>query len=359
MGAGADWIGVFTASGTFTKWFYDSTCTTTAGSPKASGSCSVTMPTVAGDYVFRLYANNSTTLLATSNTVTVATVAAGSLYLSPSGSDSSPCSQAAPCRTFDRAYHLARPGSAVLLGSGDYGGQSLTYNAALVNASSPVVFQPAPGASPQLSGELSLRAAAGQPIANVEVDNLPIGDIYVRYVRQVTFRNIIQSYFFVRSSDRVSFIGGQVTGDSVGISTTIGATAAGAAPSTNILIDGVAFHDFNTTQAPGAHIECLFLQESDTVNIVNSTFNRCEDFDIYGNAIVGGTIKNVLLKNNHFGATTPKGYYAFRANVGAYTFQGNWWDQGMANDAPVSATGCGNILNFSNLPMPAALLKPC
>jgi hypothetical protein len=281
------------------------------------------------------------------------------LYLSPSGSDSGSCSQAAPCRTFDRAYHLARPGGAVLLASGDYGEQSLSYNAALVGASSPVVFQPAPGASARLSGELSLRAAAAQPIANVEVDNLAIGDIYVRYVRQVTFRNITQSYFFVRSSDRVSFIGGQVTGDSVGISNTIGAIAAGAPASTNILIDGVAIHDFNTTQAPGAHIECLFLQESDTVTIRNSTFTRCEDFDVYGNAIVGGTIKNVTLNNNHFGATTPKGYYAFRANVGTYTFRTNTWDQGMANDPPVTATGCGNTLSSSKLPMPTTLRKRC
>ena len=281
------------------------------------------------------------------------------LYLSPSGSDSGSCTQAAPCRSFDRAFHLASAGTNVYLGSGDYGGQSLTYNAALVGASSKVVFQPAPGASPSMSGELSLRASAGQPIANVEFDNLPTGDVYVKYVQHVIFRNVNNTYWFIRSSDDVSFVGGSSGGDHYGDSDTIGASGAGEPASTNILLDGVTFHDFNNDLSPGTHQECIFIQEAANVTIRNSTFVSCRDFDIYGNVLFGGSISNVTLDNNHFGVTAPVGYYAFRANVGSYSFHNNSWDQGMSNDPPVSATGCGNTVSSGSFAMPATLLQHC
>ena len=284
---------------------------------------------------------------------------AAGLYVSPAGSDSGACKQAAPCRSFDRAFHLAKSGSRVLLMSGDYGGQSLTYNTALVGASRKVVFQPAPGATARMSGELSLRADAGKPIANVEFDNLTIDDIYVRYVEHVTFRNVANTYFFVRSSTGVSFVGGSSGGDHYGNSDTIGSIGSGTPASTRILIDGVRFHDFNNDLSPDTHTECLFIQESSGVTIRNSTFTNCRDFDVYANVLFGGSITNVTLQGNRLGKTAPAGYYAFRANVGAYLFRGNSWGQGMANDRPVSAIGCGNRLDSRGFAMPVALLRPC
>ncbi len=281
------------------------------------------------------------------------------LYVSPVGSDSGTCKQAAPCRSFDRAYHLAKSGSRVLLMSGDYGGQSLTYNAGLVGVSRKVVFQPEPGATARLSGELSLRADAGKPIANVEFDNLTIDDIYVRYVEHVTFRNVANTYFFIRSSNAVSLIGGSSGGDHYGNSDTIGSIGSGTPASTRILIDGVRFHDFNNDLSPDTHAECLFIQESNGVTIRNSTFTNCRDFDVYANVLFGGSITNVTLQGNRFGKTAPAGYYAFRANVGTYLFRDNSWGQGMANDPPVSAIGCGNRLDSRGFAMPVALLRSC
>ena len=284
---------------------------------------------------------------------------ATSLYVAPSGSDSHACTQTSPCRSFDRAYHLAKPGTRVFLASGDYGGQSLSYNAPFVGASSKVVFLPAPGASPRMSGELSLRSSADRPIANVEVDKMTIDDIYVRYVQHVTFRNVANTYFFVRSSNDVRFIGGSSGGDHYGNSDTIGSVEAGSPASTNVLIDGVHFHDFNNDLSPATHTECLFIQESSGVTIRNSAFRSCRDFDIYANVLFGGSIVNITLQGNQFGKTAPAGYYAFRANVGTYVFRNNSWAQGMANDRPVEATGCGNRLVSRGFAMPSALLKPC
>ncbi len=72
-----DWIGLFrpgdASTGPRQDWFYADSCTRGSGSGAlASGSCAYTLPVLpSGTYEFRLFQNNSFTLLATSATVTV------------------------------------------------------------------------------------------------------------------------------------------------------------------------------------------------------------------------------------------------------------------------------------------------
>ena len=71
-----DWIGVYaqgSADTVYKTWFYDSTCTFTPGTAKASGSCTYTVPTnlPVGVYEFRLFTNDSWSRLAASNTFSV------------------------------------------------------------------------------------------------------------------------------------------------------------------------------------------------------------------------------------------------------------------------------------------------
>ena len=71
----ADWIGLYVPGSydsTFFDWIYVS-CSKSPDSPRASGSCPFTMPSTLspGAYQLRLFANNSTTLLAGSNGFTV------------------------------------------------------------------------------------------------------------------------------------------------------------------------------------------------------------------------------------------------------------------------------------------------
>jgi len=73
-----DWIGLFAAgapAGSYLNWVYVS-CTQSAGAARASGSCSLTIPTglAPGKYELRLFAGNSSTLLAASGPITVSTV---------------------------------------------------------------------------------------------------------------------------------------------------------------------------------------------------------------------------------------------------------------------------------------------
>ena len=73
-----DWIGVYhpgDPNNTPLGYFYDNSCTTTPGTTAlASGLCTFTvpgLPNIAGTYELRLFSNDSFTLLATSNLVTV------------------------------------------------------------------------------------------------------------------------------------------------------------------------------------------------------------------------------------------------------------------------------------------------
>jgi hypothetical protein len=70
-----DWIGLYqpsAANTAFIDWIYVS-CSKTANSPRASGSCPLVLPSnlLPGTYELRLLANNSASALATSNTFTV------------------------------------------------------------------------------------------------------------------------------------------------------------------------------------------------------------------------------------------------------------------------------------------------
>jgi hypothetical protein len=70
-----DWIGLYqpgTPNSSYMDWFWDSSCTRSVGTNAlSSGSCTYTMPTVAGTYEFRLFPNDTYTLLTKSGSVTV------------------------------------------------------------------------------------------------------------------------------------------------------------------------------------------------------------------------------------------------------------------------------------------------
>ena len=76
----SDWIGLYTPGMADTAgvlWLFDSSCTQSVGTAKASGSCSVTMPLTAGTYEFRLFKNNGYTKLATSGQIAVTAPTSG------------------------------------------------------------------------------------------------------------------------------------------------------------------------------------------------------------------------------------------------------------------------------------------
>lgn len=225
--------------------------------------------------------------------------------ISTSGSDANPCTTAKPCRSFNRAYHVAPSGAVIEVGAGSYGDQLISGPR---QGGRPVVFHPA-GKGAVTLGELRTDPNGA---GNFELRGMNLADAYLGSgTHDVTFRDDTMRLFYLRTTNNVSFIGGQVGGELLSPnSPTIG--AADTAPSTNTLIDGVAFHDIriDPSVVPAQHGECLFVQEADGLTIRNSTFRNCSDFDIYFHQISGGgNPKNILLQNNFFGATMEGGFY--------------------------------------------------
>jgi len=71
-----DWIGIYTqgaADSAYKAWIYSSSCAQQAGTARSAGSCPVSIPSTyaKGTYELRLFANNSWTRLAVSNTFNV------------------------------------------------------------------------------------------------------------------------------------------------------------------------------------------------------------------------------------------------------------------------------------------------
>ena len=239
----------------------------------------------------------------------------GTVYLSPSGADGNPCSQAQPCRSFSRGYAVAQLGQAVELAGGDYGDQSFSGSK---SGSGVVTFRPAAGAT-VTTGHLSLN---GQ--TNLEFRDMKMDDYYIKYTKNITFRNVTTRFFFVRSSDTINILGGSVGPIQDGTSPTIG-NYTGSPVSTNVTVDGVLFHDVGRQNAPGAHVECLFLQEAANVVIRNSKFTRCDIMDLYVSPVQGGpTAYNVTIENNWFDAPTDGGYHALDIHPDAGTVPRNF-----------------------------------
>lgn len=236
--------------------------------------------------------------------------AAPTLHISPSGSDSGRCSESRPCKTFARAYALARPGQTVLVGAGRYGGQQEIQADPRRRSPRDVTFQPAPGA--RVSVE-SLDVYG----SHVEFRGLSVEkDFYVKCgADDVTFRNSKAALFFIRAATNVRIVGSEF-GPSDTISQ-IGHTQECQRSPRGILLDRVYMHDF-TNSDPGKHMECLTVQAADDLVIRRSRFHRCQHFDIllkHRAPVLSST--NITIENSWFDHPWPEGSTAIQFSLPA------------------------------------------
>ena len=232
-----------------------------------------------------------------------------SLYLSPTGSDSNPCTADAPCATMDHAYRLASSGETIFLAAGDYPVQSIKPDAAKTDPT-PVVFMPAAGAQVTVA-RLDVTAS------HVEFENFQADWAVATPANGVTFRNIVANgAIYVTGASNVQVIGGQVFSPVPVSSDSQIASIKGQVP-TNILFDGVSFHDFADV-GPGQfhHIECLQVGAAINLTIRNSKFWNCATHDIFIRSwgFVNNSpspLSNILIENNWF-AKTAAGFYAMQ-----------------------------------------------
>jgi hypothetical protein len=215
--------------------------------------------------------------------------------MSPTGSDTNPCTQAAPCKSLDRAYRVADPGEVVEIAEGTYPTQDV--NTDLSKASeSDVIFRPAPGATPVFGGI----DIFGDHVEFRGIESTQ--DFYVKCgADDVTFRDSKARLFFIRSATDIAFINVEF-GPSSDISQ-IGHTEDCQFAPDRILMDNVYMHDFVN---PNTHMECLTIQAANNIVVRNSRFLRCQDFDIFIKPrwpVLSYT--NMLFENNWFARPDP------------------------------------------------------
>ena len=276
--------------------------------------------------------------------------------MSPTGSDSNPCTQALPCRSFNRTYRVASPGQTVEVAAGSYPAETIDPDASKTSDVD-VLFRPAAAASVSVTGQLLILGS------HLEVRDMAIREMeFRRETNDVTMRNIINNGVWMQGPSNISIIGGEITCGYCGYHSHIENGGSDSAPPRNILFDGVYFHDWHSIS--GEHVECLQILGGDGVTIRNSTFKNCGT----GNGGLGATAdlhisfygtgpvtRNILIENNFFyrsGNTyaIQAGDYRnldFRYNsiVGPIFIGGGWGD-----GTPVELVG--NVMAFGDCQAP-------
>jgi hypothetical protein len=259
-----------------------------------------------------------------------------SVFLSPSGSDSNPCTKLAPCRTFNRGYHVARAGQVVQAAAGSYGTQTLLYDASKAHARRNVVIRPAKRARVTI-GDLKIAPSRfTKGATHLTVRNLILtGDIAIVGCGQPvdgqqcpanSGGNYIDLYnldvrgpygFYCSSCDHVSVFNSRIGPLSYGNPCNGSAhpevqnaydTINGVKlkRSHDLLFDGVTFENFSRCSSSD-HTECLQVEPADNVTIRNSVFRRCDTMVInFANDFAGdsksaagyGAPNNILIENN-------------------------------------------------------------
>jgi len=258
------------------------------------------------------------------------------VFLSPRGSDSNPCTKAAPCRSFNRGYHVARPGQVVQAAGGQYGTQTLLYDAAKERAARNVLIRPARNSRVTI-GDLDIgptRFVKGATHLTVRGMVLA-GDISIngcgapadgQQCPSNSGGNYIDLYnldvrgpygFYCASCDHVSVYNSRIG------PLTYGSPCNGSAHpevqnaydtvngaklkrSNHLLFDGDVFENFSRCTSSD-HTECLQVEPADDVTIRNSIFRRCDTIVInFANDLAGDSKSaagyaapnNILIENN-------------------------------------------------------------
>jgi hypothetical protein len=122
---------------------------------------------------------------------------------------------------------------------------------------------------------------------------------------------------FIYSASNVRVLGGEVgPGQGLDYDNMISTEMADSPPPTNILIDGVWFHDWWRPVDSGYHTECLQLGSGVNVTIRNSRFQRCATHDIFIRSwgTTNGAyhpLHNIVVENNFLDETLD-GFYSMQ-----------------------------------------------
>ena len=239
--------------------------------------------------------------------------AKGDVFMAAGAPASAPCTRAAPCGSFQRAFDVARGGDVVSVGDGSYPPQ-------VIHGDKPgtrrITFRAAPGAHVRV-GNPGQDCPQGFDVrvSHVVFENLDgLADVCVvgepedgRAQSDVTFRDDHGSSFLVDSATDVRVLGGDYGGTpSDQTHHNSGIRKNGPTMPARILIDGATFHDYACTESY-CHIECLIVGAVDGLTIRNSHFYSCPIMDVYFETF-NGPISHVTFEGDTMAdGTEPAG----------------------------------------------------
>jgi hypothetical protein len=264
------------------------------------------------------------------------------VYVAPNGLDAGVCAKAAPCGSFDYAYHVATPGATIEIAGGTYPAQTVNVDLTKLDATSDVVFQPAAGATVQIDGDLTMYGSHAV-FRNLKLQKLVSqatqGDALTSH--DVVFENLDGETFNIGPNYRITIKGGD-WGPSLAChareSTYAPATwcPAGSPHATtgndgnagdwenhvgpdgnivsqwphDIVITGARIHDQNSTDLDAMHTGGLFLISGHDIAIRNTVFQQNAVYDLQVQDFTSpdccgmtyGPPHDVVIENNWFGA---------------------------------------------------------
>jgi hypothetical protein len=304
--------------------------------------------------------------LAGSSSTTTAEARAGkraaSVFVSLAGSDENPCSRAAPCRSLNRAYNVARPGQVVEVAGGRYPGQRVQDTSGHTMPRK-VVIRPAKGARVSFTGPLELSNVRHLVLRDVKIEPFPAHwPLYMACVSHIRLENVGGGRRFLLSKGTDVLIKGGSWGGygargeqdtligSGGSSSSCYGPGEAEGPSRRVVLDGVTFRDVFWGKTvpeffPESHPDCLQLDSVEGLIIRNSRFLRCAQVFIgfYGD----GALTSVLIENNVFAKIGTDSYYGTvledagkPGSCGNVTFRHNTHDDS-GGDNPLARRGFG------------------
>jgi chitodextrinase len=237
------------------------------------------------------------------------------LYVAASGSDANPCTQAAPCASFNRAYRVAQPGQIVEVAGGTYSAQAILYDPSKTSPV-PVVIRPAASATVVLRGlKLGTHVMSGDGARNLTIKDMRIRTEDGRKTNAVAFagsnnvrwENFDASNFYLNGVKNFTVQGGNwgpcISSDNQPADRCSNSKVDGNSypyGNENVVIDGAYFHDYRIVLGSGAHFECMFLNGGRNIVVRNSTFTNCAFYDIFVARRSGDPFDGLTIENNWF-----------------------------------------------------------
>jgi len=256
---------------------------------------------------------------------------AAQVFLAVNGNDSNACTQAQPCKSFQRGYEKAQPGETVEVAAGNYPAQQMRPDASKTSPND-VVIRPAPGATVKVAGlNLGISETPNSGPKHLTIRDIgdsrnPQGAFTAIGVDDVTWENLDAANFRTDWSSNFTVRGGD-WGPCTVPSSTCSNSKLDTSTGSNILIEGARFHDYRIVPNSGEHFECLIMFSGRNVTVRDSTFTDCEFYNIFvqhpawaGYAGPDGTWpRDILLQRNTFTQPWENGRAGVRNTAVAFS----------------------------------------